>query len=222
MTTLAQARTIISNRLKAGTDSTLLAAIDEAINDAIAYHAREQMWFSVGLSSLALASGDYILTPDTPVSGEVALPSDFLVQVEDAPFVILENSTNKYPLTHVSWSDYQRMDVDNTGRPRYWTTLGDKFYLYFKADQSYTLELKYLKSYATLSADSDTNDWLNNGLGVIVNKALSELALDERHSTGDGLYERWNQKWMEELNNLRRLNNSRLGSGLMYFNNIGG
>ncbi len=148
MSTLLEMRSrIADDMLRTDIDTQ----INKAINRAIVHYEKERFWFQETTGTLATVSGTQSYgTAD-------GLPSD-IKEIDAAKITIA--ATNKYVLTprNYRWI----LDIDTgafQSQPYDWAWYRSKVFLHPIPNGVWTITLSYQKSYTTLSADADTNDW---------------------------------------------------------------
>lgn len=165
MATFGSLKTELAQKLD---ESYLGSQIATAINRTIDYYKRDQFWFNTTSTNITLTTG----------SPTVTLPSDFLYELDNSGLVI-NYSQSRYPLQKITALDYDSMNSEATGLPRYYRNNGNSIELYPYPDQSYTLILRYVKDYDELTSDNQSNDWTQFPR-LIVAKTLADLFMDQR------------------------------------------
>lgn len=176
-----------------------------AINDAVEYYNREELWFREATAVFNLVSGDGDL------SGHASFPTDFWFLRGDAPIIISQNGVN-YKLCKISASDFDNIDRNSTGRPAYYRELSGNIEIYPLPDATYSCEVRYIKKYNTLSTDGESNDWLVYAPQLIEARALSRLFLTRGHD-GDSMHTFWKEQEIEQARALRVTHNRRVATG---------
>lgn len=192
MATFAQMKTYIADRLLDPNNTAVTSAqIGAAINDAIAYWKFRRFFFNQGFDDTLS------LTTQSPI---IPLPDDFLVEVPDDGFV-LSYSNMRWPLTKVLPRQFDDAYLDNGyGRPELYTRKQADYFCYFIPDQNYDLLIYYLKEYADLSADGDTNDFTINADRLICLWALANLNAELRQD--DKMETYYRSAAQDQFNNL--------------------
>lgn len=134
--------------------------VTDAINRAIKHYESEPFWFketndtfSTVASQKAYDSSDGVATDIEEIHyAEITLGDDFELTRRD-----------------MSW--IEQRDNDNTGDPTVYALWQGEIWLYPTPNQVRTVTLYYTKSYAALSADADTNDWLTEAEDLIEARA---------------------------------------------------
>jgi hypothetical protein len=170
------------------------------INSVIDFYEPQNLWFNETTATGTLTVG----------SDVVPIPADFNHFLEPNALVVEQNNV-RYPLVKVSPLQYDSMYAAGTGLPRFFTYRNQGIQLYFIPDQAYPYRLYYNRSYADLSADSDSNDFTNYAERLIEYRTLAECYLNYRSDVEMGReYER---KAQEELNRLVSQTRQRLATG---------
>lgn len=126
-----------------------------AIQAAIRTHERTRWSFNE--TSTALATSASV--------GFVSLPSNFLV-LDDLRITI--NSEN-LPLLKRDPQHIRNMRVSNQpSEPTHYAIYQRRLELALIPDSAYALQVYYIKSLPTLSADTDTNSWLDGAMEDVV------------------------------------------------------
>ena len=124
--------------------SDLTSQISNHVLDAIKRLENEAFWFNQAEATLNTAQGDRLY----------ALPGDFLkisalkATYQDSDWLLNPRS--------LAWQ-YDLSDIQ--GSPTTYVIHRESLTLYPTPDRVYTLTLGYLKRLATLSADTDSNEW---------------------------------------------------------------
>lgn len=206
MATFGTIKTRIADRYKGSSGASFLATIGTAINEAIEYYSYLDVWFREVTLSLTLTVGDGDLTANA------AWPTDFWYFDEDSA-VRIYYASKRYAVTKVSPGEFDTSYNDaSTGMPRIYREQSGKVELLPLPDQAYTCEIKYIKKYAELTDDANTNDWLVYAPQLIQARALSQLFLGQGHETG-GMHDYWKRQEDEQLTELKRVNARRKATG---------
>lgn len=161
MSTLATMRARIANDINR---TDLNTQIDLGINRAILYYQKSvRFWFNETTSTFAtVASQESYGTAD-------GLPSD--IQEIDIAKITLASS-NIPELIRRTYKYIQDKNIGNfVAPPSDYAFYTEKIWLYPIPDSIYTITLSYLKSYATLSNDGDSNDFTDNAEDLIEARA---------------------------------------------------
>lgn len=161
MTTLGDLITQVQQIVNANVSD---AQIVIAINQAIQWYANTKFWWNTNAVTLTLITGDPVV-PNIPL--------DFGQIIEPEGLIVLQSQV-RYPLVHITVLDYQSIDVQGNGLPRYYTYTNDRqFKVYTYPDKDYQLFFNYLKKYDALVSPSDQNDWTNYLTAAIKYKAVA-------------------------------------------------
>lgn len=203
MATLAELRTSISARLLDVNNTSISSAnIDEAINDSIRQYKKEHFYFNEELITRTLVEDNPEITN---------FPTDYLDCLEGG-FAII-HSQQRWPLQKVLPSQYDLENVEGKGIPYMITERAGKWYVYFYPDNAYTLQIYYLKDYAELSSDGDSNDFTNEAEAMIRYNALSRLFAEFKQDEKMEAY--FTARAKSEYDTLIAQTQSRLGTGYL-------
>lgn len=150
MSTLEQMTSRIADDLNR---SDLDTQIKQAINRAITHYKPRAFWFSEASQSFTLQASVYQYT-----SSNSALPSEY----QKADLLEVTVNGNPYPIKKISFTEikYLMSGSSITGYPQNFAEYGGQLWIYPIPNQSLTATLYYQKNYTTLSASSDTNEFL--------------------------------------------------------------
>jgi len=173
MPTFSQMKTYVSKRLL-DPNNTAVSSDDvgEAINASISYWKFRRFWFNEVSDTATLTAQD----PSFPY------PADFLVPATDDDGFNIQYSNMRYPLDKISQAQFDGLFLDNGfGIPRWYARIGsDEFQCYPIPDQNYTVARHYLRDYAPLVLDADTNDFTDFASRLINLWALANLSAELR------------------------------------------
>jgi hypothetical protein len=130
----------------------------------------------------------------------ISLPDDF----QSMRRIRLSSVTGKPGLdfvTGVSMDEFRRFNADTTGRPIYFTIIGDEIELAPTPDQAYTIEMVYRKNIPDL-ADNSTNWLLDLAPDIYLYGALLEAA---PYMQNDERIQTWLTGFASALDGLNRL-----------------
>jgi hypothetical protein len=193
--TYGQLQSIIKDRLN---EDYLDSQIASAINSSIDFFEQEHMWFNEGVANIILNTGDPVI-PN--------IPADFNYEVRNGGLQIVDNN-NHFPLRRINNVEYDSINNQSSGRPYVYVQKNNQILLYSFPDQNYPLELYYVKTYADLVNESDTNDWTVNAARLIEAKTIEDIWLNQRKDI-----ERWRffmAKTAEEFKRIQRQNKQRI------------
>jgi hypothetical protein len=77
----------------------------------------------------------------------------------------------------------------------------------------YTVQFRYLEKYATLTNDSDTNDFTDNAEDLLVAHVLARLTSEDKQDSTLGAY--YEELRRDELRTLRERTDSLMGAGYL-------
>lgn len=211
MATFSDIKTAVSRRLQDASNTAVsLVDVAASVNDAIRYWKYRRFWFNEKSTTITLTLQNQVF----PV------PSDFLVPaVLDNGFNI-QYSGSRYPLSKILQQDYDAVFQDNGyGMPRMYAQVGNNSYnCYPIPDRAYTVGCHYLKEYADLSGDFDTNDFTVNASRLITLWASANCAGDFRQDEKMESYFR--QAAMNEYSQLSIMNNKVNSTGKLKITSI--
>jgi len=165
MATFGDMKTWVAKRLQDPSGTAISSSdVGDMINQAINYWKNTRFWFNENTDETTLLEQD----PSVP------LPDDWLIPSISEAFVI-EYSGIRYPLKKVSEAQYNAMYLSNgIGQPWWYSRQATSgFKVYPIPDRDYTLRRFFIKDYADLSADGDTNDWTTLATNMIQYQALA-------------------------------------------------
>lgn len=204
MATLAQIRTAILERLQDPNGNSISAAsVDAVINDSIKYYKNRHYWFNEAVANITLNAAD----PVVP-----SVPSDVLYELPVGGMTISYSSA-RYPLQKITAQLYDNMNYQGKGLPRFYVFRNNQYELYFYPDRAYTLVMRYLKDYAVLVNDSDTNDFTNYAELMVRYDSLSRIYAEYKQDEKMEGY--FTGKRDDEERNLLRRSNHNTGSGTL-------
>lgn len=177
MPNFAQLKAIVSRKLIDPSNTAIAAAdVGAAINDAIHFWRNRRFWFNEGSASIPLNAGNPLI-PN--------LPADFWYEVPKNGFVIAFNGLS-YTLRKVTPLEYDATNVGGLGLPDCYVYRNGGYSIYPIPNLNYTLNCYYLKNYADLANDSDSNDFTNLADQLLIYEALSRLAGEDRQDEAMG------------------------------------
>lgn len=194
MSTFAQLKSAVSKRLLDASNTAISSAdVGDAINDSIAYWKLRRFGFNEARDTTQ------ILTPQV---GTLPLPTDFLLPSKDDAAFEVSYSNMRYVLRKVDAALYDDAWLGNGyGIPRYYARLANSSYqCYPLPDKAYNLITYYLKQYATLVNDTDTNDFTVTGGRLITLWTLKTLIMELRQD--DKMVAYYDQAAKNEYRNL--------------------
>lgn len=166
MATFAALKTAISTRLQDENNTAVSAAIvGQAVNEAISYWSNREFWFNEDLETITLMASNPVV-PSVPST---------LRSILNPGGMVIDYNGQKWPMSPVSTAEYDAQDDGAENMPDVYTYRAGQIEVFPIPDQAYTLNLRYLKGYADLSGDTDTNDFTNNAADLIKYTALGKL-----------------------------------------------
>jgi hypothetical protein len=171
MATFGELQTRVSGRLL-DPNHTAVPAPDVAasINTAIDYWKQRRFWFN---------ESEYVsvLSVNNPVVND--WPSDFLYEIREGGFTI-DYSNMRWPLTKINSRQYDVMNTQGLGLPRYITARDGQHEVYLYPDQPYDLVIRYVKDYPDLVGINDENDFTVFADQLIMYEALARMSAEFR------------------------------------------
>lgn len=213
MATFLQLQQRVSRRLL--DPSNVAVALEDvklAINEAIEYWKFRRFWFNTVRDTGTMTIQD----------STIPLPSDFLVPFQDDGGFEIEYSNMRYPLAKLNQQAYDGIWLGNGyGLPLYYANLSGVYHTYPIPDRAYTVRRNYLKDYAELVNNSDSNDFTTYGSKLTEYWALADLHRDFRQDPkmSDAYYE----SAQDEYKNLQIMTaKSNATGGLTLHSHLGG
>lgn len=203
MATFQDMQTAVSKRLLDPNNvSIALSDVANSINDSIAYWKFRKFWFNTIDDQVTMTYQD----PVIPMTGDILVP-----QYDDDGFNI-EYSSMRYPLKKISQQVFDALYLTNGyGLPAFYARTGQEFQVYPIPDRAYTLNRRYLKEYAALSGDTDTNDFSVYASRLIILWTLANMSAEFRQDSTMESYYRTAAN--DEYRNLRVMADKNNGSG---------
>lgn len=148
--------------------SDLSSQIDKAINRAIIHYQSEPFWFkeTSGTFSTVASQASYATTDVSPI------PSD----IDRIHYMEANVNNGQYEVDprDIKWIRIQNPQLA-IGIPTHFAWWNKKIWFYLVPNAVYTVTIYYTKTYAVLSANSDTNDWLTYAEDLIESRAKAWL-----------------------------------------------
>jgi len=133
-----------------------------AINRAIKHYSGEGFWFTETEDTFPT------IINQQAYGAADSIPTD----LGEIVYVEYSDSSSDYELAPRTKAWLERHYPDpTTGRPCYYVYWGNEFHLYPTPNEVNTVRVFYRKTYADLSADGDTNDWLEYAEDLIEARA---------------------------------------------------
>ncbi len=152
-------------------ESITTTHITRAIQTAIKHYEREPFWFNNRIATFAtVADQEYYTSTD---------PEDFenIVRIDAMQVTNSASSLCKmYGVENSIIEDSQ--DGTVTGIPKQYSRYANRIRLYPIPDNTYTVTMRYIYKLAALSADTDTNAWVDECEELIRQAAKRVLAVD--------------------------------------------
>ena len=162
--------------------------VGDAVNDAVRFWKQKALWFNEAAATTTLVIGNPVI-PN--------LPSDLLFLDPENGFVIPYNQIS-YTLKKKHPVEFDSISIEGAmGLPFIYTWRNGVYSLYFNPNIAYTLNIYYIKDYADLQGDNDTNDFLTYADQLIMYETLSRLYGEERQdmATGDTYFAKANREF---------------------------
>lgn len=180
--------------------STLVNETKRAIQAAIRQHERKRWWFNETSTAIVTVASQTYAT----------LPSNFLV----LDLLQITISSMDYDLKEKDMNWIRAANSSRaTGEPTHYAYYNDRIELFTIPNSAYSLPIYYIKSLATLSADSDTSAW-TEGIpeDVIVYGAAKNMMATVLHDNdGAAVYAALEK---QALHDMRSANEQRLANKL--------
>lgn len=204
MATLGSLRGLIADRLQdPNYQSISVSSVNAIINDSIRYYKYHRYWFNETEATITL-------TAENPVMPN--LPSDFLYELSRGGLAI-NYSNATYPLVKISTEQYDQRDVNGLGMPETYTFRNQQIELYPWPNTNYTLVLRYIKDYADLVNDVDSNDFTDIADRVILYDALSRIYSEYKQDPNMESY--YSNRANDEEANILKRSSALSGSGTL-------
>lgn len=147
-------------------DTSITAVVEREILKAIEFYAQKRFWFNEARISF---------TASTTIYYPLANLSSYMLDIEQMSVTVGGSVIVMEPQTH---AELQRMDTSGyTGYPTAWAVFAEQIRLYPKppTGTTYQVDVDGVKRLATLSASTDTNEWLDEGLNLIAARVEKNL-----------------------------------------------
>ena len=179
MATLQQIRERVSRKLQDPNNTARSASVvDEEINRSIRFYSKYRFQFNEDEKTITLISGQQSV-PD--------LPTDLLSPLYVNALTLIDDQV-KIDLQKLLPDAFREGDDDQTGRPVFWTYINGEFLLNPTPIEAYTLKFRYLKLYADLVNDSDTNDFTDNAEDLIMLHTLKNMYAEDKQDPSLSAY----------------------------------
>ena len=204
MTTLQQIRELVSRKSQDPDNTSLsAAAVDGEINRSIRYYQNYRFWFNDELATLTLIAGQQ-LVPN--------IPTDVISELQVNGLMLIDDQV-KIDLIKLHPDDFFERDDDQTGRPYYYTYRDNEYLVLPTPNEAYPLKFRYLKKYASLVADDDTNDFTDNADDLIMLHTLRNIYAEDKEDIE--IASKYTELERSELKVLKERSDNRNGSGLL-------
>lgn len=180
MATLAQIRSRVARKIKNPdmTGSITSAVITEEINRSIRFYEKYRFNFNEELATITLTANIQVVP---------SIPADLSSPLYVNGLMVIDSQV-KINLQKLLPDDFFNRDQDQTGRPYFWTYRDGQFLLLPTPDSAYPLKFRYLKAYADLSGDSDTNDFTDNAEDLIMLHTVKNLYAEDKQDPESAAY----------------------------------
>lgn len=143
--------------------SDLTSQIGKAINRAINHYKTYPFYFTEGKQAFTINSSNYIYDSTN---------SDFPSLFGRVSLITIASGGTTYSVKNKNMQQFQDLNADDsTGIPSVFTQYQNKVWFYPQPDRSMTGTVYYSKTYAALSASSDTNDFTSYAEDLIEARA---------------------------------------------------
>lgn len=184
------------------------AQVDTQINSTIDFYENKIFWFSEIVADLTATAGNRVLS---------GIPTDFKMLIEPNSLVVLLSGI-KHLVRHITPLEYDAIDHNSQGLPRWFTFREGNIELMWIPDQNYAFKLFYRKQYVDLVQDGDTNDFTDNAPRLIEYRTLSDLLFDFREDDARG--STYSQRAQEEFRQIQNETYNRTSTGLLLTEDI--
>lgn len=166
----------IANEVYQTADATNLsgglttAQVQSAIQSAIKHYEREEFWFNQTTGTFAtVADQEYYTSSDL---ADIAT----LVRIDSMKGTLGSTKLNIEQTTFEKIDDWQNGSV--TAFPRHFAYYKENIRLYPIPDDAYTITMAWLKRFSALSADGDTNAWVDDAEELIRQRASADIRIN--------------------------------------------
>jgi hypothetical protein len=209
MATLEQIRVRVARKSQDASYTSLSASVvDGEINRAIRFYQNQQFWFNEDMTTITLTEGSNVI-PN--------IPADVISELQVNGLTLIDQQV-KIDLKKLPTNLFVERDFDQTGRPLFYTFRNNQYLLSPIPQEAYTLQFRWLKLYADLVNDSDTNDFTENAEDLIMLHTLKNIYAEDKEDTERGLYYQGLED--NELKSLQKRNDARLSTGVLTINPI--
>jgi hypothetical protein len=150
----------------ARSDTSITAVVEREILKAIEFYAPQKFWFNEGRISFTASAT--ILYPFSSMSA-------VMLEIDQVSTAVNGGVIELLPENH---AELNRMDVSGfTGHPTRYAIFGEQMRLYPMpaTGTTYQVNIDGTKRLASLTASTDTNEWLDEGLNLIAARVEKNL-----------------------------------------------
>ena len=209
MATLAQIRSTVSRKSQDPNNTSRSASVvDDEINRSIRYYSNYRFWFNEDLATITLVSGQQ-LVPD--------IPTDLVSELQVNGLMLIDDQI-KIDLLKLPPDDFFERDDDQTGRPYFYTYRDNEYLLLPTPNEAYSLVFRYLKTYADMTLDADTNDFTTYAEDLIMLHTLKNIYAEDKNDPEFAAA--FAELERSELKALKERTDNRNGSGTLQSRSI--
>ena len=158
---------------------------------------------------------EMVNTVTTSGDNRVALPADFLLEIEEQHLWYVNSEGKELVLGKADYDFLQaRYALTENGEPKHYA-LGAQFFIFPTPDAAYTLHLRYYGADTSMVVDNVETKWLKHASDLVIAAAGKELA--EKHIQNDALALKYEndlaKAWTRLLNKhtaMQEINQSRV------------
>lgn len=158
---------------------------------------------------------EMVNTVTTSGDNRVALPADFLLEIEEQHLWYVNSEGKELVLGKADYDFLQaRYALTENGEPKHYA-LGAQFFIFPTPDAAYTLHLRYYGADTSMVVDNVETKWLKHASDLVIAAAGKELA--EKHIQNDALAVKYEndlvKAWTRLLNKhtaMQEINQSRV------------
>lgn len=166
MATLGELRTAIGERLQDTSFQSISASsVNAIINETIRFYKYRRYWFNETSAVVNCTVGNPVLT---------GVPSNLLYELQNGGLTIVYANAS-YPLCKVDTASYDVINIQALGMPDKYTYRAQQFELYPYPNVNYAVTMRYIRDYADLVNDGDSNDFTNIAEKQVLYNALSRI-----------------------------------------------
>lgn len=204
MATLGSLRGLIADRLQDPNFQSISASsVNAVINDSIRFYKYRRYWFNETETTLTCTVSNPILP---------SIPSDFLFELDRGAMAI-NYSNSVYPVVKINTEQYDCRNVEGLGMPEVYVYRNNQFEVYPYPNVAYSVKLRYIKDYADLVNDVDSNDFTTIADRVILYDALSRIYSEYKQDPNMESY--YSNRAVNEEANILKRSSALSGSGTL-------